>query len=52
MTKAIAVAKSMVSEIENIRESAIISTSIEAVEFLTQLTLPILLPILIILSVE
>ena len=52
MTKAIAVAKSMVSEIETIRESAIVSTSIEVVEFLTQLTLPILLPILIILSVE
>ena len=52
MTKAIAIAKSMVGEIENIRETAIISTAIEAVEFLTQLTLPILLPILIILSVE
>lgn len=52
MTKAIAIAKSMVSEIENIRETAIVSTAIETVEFLTQLTLPILLPILILLTVQ
>ena len=45
MTKAILMAKSMVSEIENIRESAILSKAIEAVEFITLLTLPILLPL-------
>lgn len=45
MTKAILIAKSMVSEIENIRESAILSKAIEAVEFITLLTLPILLPL-------
>ncbi len=49
MTKAMAIAKSMVSEIENIRETEIVSKTIEAVEFLTHLTLPLLLPILIIL---
>ena len=43
MTKAILIAKSMVSEIENIRESAILSKAIEALEFITLLNLPILL---------
>ena len=45
MTKAILIAKSMVSEIENIRESDFIKEAIEAVEFITLLTLPILLPL-------
>ncbi len=48
MTTAILkVAKSMVSEIESIKEAAIISKIIDAIEFLTLLTLPILLPFVI-----
>ena len=45
MTKPYIDGNSMVSEIENIRESAILSKAIEAVEFITLLTLPILLPL-------
>ncbi len=39
------VVKSMVSEIENLRRSEIVSKLIDGVEFITLLTLPILLPI-------
>lgn len=37
--------KSMVSELEYIRDLEIISKAIEGIEFLTLLTLPILLPL-------
>jgi len=38
------VVKSMVSEIENLRRSEIVSKLIDGVEFITLLTLPILIP--------
>lgn len=44
-TAVIKLAKSMVSEIENLRRSEIVSKLIDGVEFITLLTLPILLPI-------
>tara|TARA_Y100000996_G_C22503921_1_gene635571 strand:- start:550 stop:720 length:171 start_codon:yes stop_codon:yes gene_type:complete len=48
MTTAIRnIAKSMVSEIESIKEAAIISKIIEAIEFIALLSLPILLPFII-----
>ena len=46
MTQAIlGIAKSMVVKLENIIETKIISMLIEAVEFLTLLTLPIYIPL-------
>jgi len=42
MSKAIAVAKSMVGKFEDLRE--VLPSIIEALEFVTLLTLPILLP--------
>jgi len=44
-TAVLRIAKSMVSEIENLRRSEIVSKLIDGVEFITLLTLPILLPI-------
>jgi len=38
------VVKSMVSEIENLRRSEIVSKLIDGVEFITLLSLPILIP--------
>ena len=43
-TAVLRIAKSMVSEIENLRRSEIVSKLIDGVEFLTLLTLPILIP--------
>ena len=42
------VVKSMVSEIENLRRSEIVSKLIDSVEFITLLSLPILIPFVII----
>ena len=47
MSTAISVAKSMLIRFESIIETAIISSLIEGIEFLTILTLPILLPFII-----
>ncbi len=44
MTTAINFVKGLVSEIENIRHTAIVSKIVDALEFITLLTLPILLP--------
>ncbi len=44
-TAVLRIAKSMVSEIQNLRRSEIVSKLIDGVEFITLLTLPILLPI-------
>tara|TARA_B100000902_G_scaffold51531_1_gene58257 strand:+ start:1511 stop:1684 length:174 start_codon:yes stop_codon:yes gene_type:complete len=38
------VVKNMVNEVENLRRSEIVSKLIDGVEFLTLLTLPILIP--------
>ena len=43
-TAVLRIAKSMVSEIENLRRSEIVSKLIDGVEFITLLSLPILIP--------
>ena len=43
-TAVLRIAKSMVSEIEHLRRSEIISKLIDGIEFITLLTLPILIP--------
>ena len=47
-TAVLRIAKSMVSEIENLRRSEIVSKLIDGVEFITLLSLPILIPFVII----
>ena len=47
MTTAIAVAKSMLAKFEDLIETAIVSSLIEGIEFVTILTLPILIPFII-----
>jgi len=43
-TAVLKIARSMVSEIEHLRRSEIVSTLIDGIEFITLLTLPILVP--------
>ncbi len=50
-TAMIRVAKNMVSEVENLKDTEITSTIFAAIELITMTTLPLLLPIAIILSV-
>lgn len=50
-TAMIRVAKNMVSEYESLKESEIASNAFATIELLTMITLPVLLPIAIILSV-
>ena len=47
-TAVLRIAKSMGSEIENLRRSEIVSKLIDGVEFITLLSLPILIPFVII----
>tara|TARA_X000000950_G_scaffold78256_1_gene98410 strand:- start:98 stop:262 length:165 start_codon:yes stop_codon:yes gene_type:complete len=51
MTTAILkVAKSVVSDVENLRETEIISKSLEVIDFILHITLPFALPIAILSS--
>jgi len=49
-TAMIRVAKSVVSEVENLKDIEITSNILAAIELITMITLPLLLPIAIILS--